>query len=122
MNEKYHIHYVLGLLVRECPSLETAARHDNPKRTESPKKTTAFKRTHTVCILAAGIVLYSVVLSCLVRFGLDLNIKVKRTTSCCRLRARDGQVKRQRRCGGGTVFLFGSAFGSAMHNHTYIHT
>ena len=46
---------VLGLFFREWPSLEIAARHDNPKRTESPKKTTAFNRTQTVCMLAAGI-------------------------------------------------------------------
>jgi hypothetical protein len=46
---------VLGLFFSEWPSLEIAARQDNPKRTESPKKTTAFNRTQTVCMLAAGI-------------------------------------------------------------------
>jgi hypothetical protein len=48
-------HNVLGLFLSEWPILEIAARHDNPKRTESPKKTTAFNRTQTVCMLAAGI-------------------------------------------------------------------
>jgi hypothetical protein len=35
--------------------LERAARHERVSRTERPKKTTAFKRTQRVCILA-GIV------------------------------------------------------------------
>ena len=42
---------VLGRWYLECPILERAARHDKHNKTVKPKKTTAFSRTHTVCML-----------------------------------------------------------------------
>ena len=41
--------YVPGL--GAWASLDRAARRDKPSKTDNPKKTTAFNRTHTVCMI-----------------------------------------------------------------------
>lgn len=43
--------YVPGTCLFECPILTTAARIEKPNKAERPKKTTALRRTQTVCII-----------------------------------------------------------------------
>ena len=48
--------WILGWWYRVCPIFERAARTDRERRTVSPKKTTAFNLTHTVCIIVVSVV------------------------------------------------------------------